>query len=167
MAGWTEGWIGYPARWWLYDVAEKLNSPDYWGNNWHLYLDYGSSRPNKDLGQKSWDLDVTAPGCAIVGPHKPYLSPVIGYYYAWGTSMATPHVSGMAALMLQSYPKIRQEGMESILKAAAAGLPLPSDGSLAFDEPGLLYYFEWFGIDWGKGFLQADTALSFAQIFEG
>ena len=167
MAGWTEGWIGYPARWWLYDVAEKLNSPDYWGNNWHLYLDYGSSRPNKDLGQKSWYLDVSAPGCAIVGPHKPYLSPVIGYYYAWGTSMATPHVSGMAALVLQSYPKVRQDIMESILKTSAAGLPLPSDGSLAFDVPGYLYYFEWFGIDWGKGFLQADTALDKAQAFAG
>jgi subtilisin family serine protease len=167
MAGWTEGWIGYPARWWLYDVTEKLNSPDYWGNNWHLYLDYGSSRPNIDLGQKSSDLDVTTPGCAIVGPHKPYLSPVIGYYYGWGTSQATPHVSGMAALVLQSYPKVRQDTMESILKTSAAGLPLPSDGSLAFDVPGYLYYFEWFGKDWGRGFLQADTALSFAQIFEG
>jgi len=163
MAGWTEGWIDYPARWWLYDVAEKLNSPDYWGNNWHLYLDYGSSRPNKDLGQKSWYLDVTAPGCAIVGPHKPYLSPVIGYYYAWGTSMATPHVSGMAALVLQSHPKMRQDTMESILKTAAAGLPLPSDGSLAFDVPGYLYYFEWFGKDWGGGFLQADAALKVAR----
>ncbi|MFX0200317.1 MAG: S8 family serine peptidase [Candidatus Hodarchaeota archaeon] len=163
MAGWTEGWIGYPARWWLYDVAEELNSADYWGNNWQLYLDYASSRPNMDLGQKSWHLDVTAPGCAVVGPHKPYNSPVIGYYYAWGTSQAAPHVSGTAALILQSYPNVRQETMESILKTAAAGLPLPSDGSLAFDFPGLLYYFQWFGIDWGRGFLQADTALNVAS----
>ncbi len=159
MAGWTEGWIGYPARWWLYDVSEKLNSPDYWGNNWHLYLDYGSSRPNKDLGQKSWYLDVTAPGCAIVGPYKPYFSISIGYYYLWGTSMATPHVSGIAALILQPYPGLCQEDMQHILKIAAAGLPLPSDGSWAYDVPGYLYYFTWSGIDWGSGFLQADQAL--------
>ena len=163
MAGWTGQWLGYPARWWLYDVTEKFNTPDYWGNNWHLFLDYLSSRPNKDLGQKSWQLDVTTPGSSIVGPYKPYFSLVIGYYYVWGTSMATPHVSGIAALVLESYPRLRQETMEGILKTAAACLPLPSDGSLAYDVPGYLYYFQWFGIDWGRGFLQADTALRVAS----
>jgi subtilisin family serine protease len=162
MAGWT-GQFG-ASGWWLADVTEKFNTPDFWGNNWQLFLDYLSSRPNKDLKQKNWHLDVSAPGCAIVGPHKPYLSNVIGYYYAWGTSMATPHVSGMAALVLQSYPKVRQESMEDILKSAAAGLPLPSDGSWAYDWYDTPYYFEWFGIDWGNGFLQADTALFMASL---
>ncbi len=162
MAGWTEQWVGYPDRWWLYDVTENFNTPDYWGNNWQLFLDYGSSRPNKDLGQKSWYLDLAAPGCAILGPYKPYLSAVIGYYYLWGTSMSTPHVSGTAALLLQSHPQMRQETVEDVLKTAAAGLPLPSDGSFALDVPGYLYYFTWFGIDWGQGFLQADKALTVA-----
>jgi subtilisin family serine protease len=163
MAGWTEQWIGYPDRWWLYDVTETLNSADYWGNNWQLFLDYLSSRPNKDLGQKATDLDVTTPGAAIVGPYKPYFSTAIGYYYLWGTSMAAPHVSGIAALVLQSKPRNRQEDMEQILKSAAAGLPLPADGSLAYDVPGYLWYFQWLGPDWGKGFLQADAALSVAS----
>lgn len=163
MAGWTEQWIDYPARWWLNDVAEELNTPDYWGNNWHLFLDYLSSRPNKDLGQKAWHLDVTAPGAAIVGPYKPYFSYSLGYYYLWGTSMAAPHVSGIAALVLQSYPKRGQEDIEKILKTAAAGLPMPADGSWAYDVPGYPYYFNWYGPDWGSGFLQADTALFVAS----
>jgi subtilisin family serine protease len=163
MAGWTEQWLGYPERWWLYDVTENLNTPDYWGNNWHLFLDYLSSRPNKDLGQKAWHLDVSTPGCAIVGPYKPYFSYAAGYYYLWGTSMAAPHTSGIAALILQNHPKTRQEDMEDILKIAASGIPMPSDGSLALDVPGWLYYFWWYGKDWGSGFLQADTALFVAS----
>ncbi len=162
MAGWTEQWVG-AGIWWLNDVPEKLNTKDAWGNNWQLFLDYYSSRPNKDLGQKSWYLDVTTPGAAIVGPYKPAFSDDLGYYYLWGTSMATPHVSGIAAQVLQEHPTMDQDSMESTLKKAAAGLPLPSDGSLAYDIPGYLYYFEWKGRDWGRGFLQADEALKAAK----
>lgn len=164
MAGWTEQWIGYPARWWITDdVPEKLNTKDYWGNNWQLFLDYLSSRPNKDLGQKSFHLDLTAPGAAIVGPYVPYLSNVIGYYYLWGTSMAAPHVSAMAAILLHDYPYLDQGTMEFILKKAANKIPLPCDGALALDVPGALYYFTWYGIDYGKGFLQLGAAQKFAK----
>lgn len=171
MGGWTEQWVGYPDRWWWYDVPEKLNTKDYWGNNWQIFLDYISSRPNKDLGQKAKDLDVCTPGAAIVGPHQPfirwtgtewYMAPA-AYYYAWGTSMATPHVSAIAAIVLESYPNVNQGTMEFILRKAACGLPLPADGALAYDFPGVLYYFTWYGNDYGAGFLQADAALKFAK----
>lgn len=165
MAGWTEQFLW--SGWWRLDVTEKLNTPDYWGNNWQVFLDDMSSRPNKHLGQKAWHLDVTAPGDAIVGPYKPYSDPVIGYYYVWGTSMATPHVSGMAALVLQSYPRCRQEDIEKILWIAAAQLAIPCDGSWTWDPWYGVYHFEWFGIDWGKGFLQADTAMHIADAIHG
>ena len=162
MAGWTEQFT--VGGWWLADVPEKLNSEDSWGNNHQLFLDYMSSRPNKDLDQKSFHLDVTTPGCAIVGPYKSYFAYNLGYYYLWGTSMAAPHVSSIAAIVLGDHPEYTQSKMEKTLKIAAAGLPLPSDGALAIDfPPDYLYYFTWGGTDYGAGFLQADAALKAAK----
>ncbi len=160
MAGWTEQFVWTS---WLGDVPEELNTPDSWGNNWQIYLDDMSSRPNMDLGQKQQHLDVTAPGSAIVGPYKPYFSYNVGYYYLWGTSMAAPHVSGMAALVLQSHPSFNQGVVEFVLKNAASQLPIASDGSWVYDPWYGVYHFEWFGNDWGSGFLQADTALKMAK----
>ena len=79
--------------------------------------------------------------------------------------MAAPHVSGIAALVLQSYPHLWQYAVEQTLKNAAAGLPIPSDGSWVYDPWYGTYHFEWFGNDWGRGFLQADTALDAAWHF--
>jgi subtilisin family serine protease len=162
MAGWTEQFVWTN---WLSDVPEQLNTPDYWGNNWQVFLDDISSRPNMDLGQKSFHLDVSTPGAAIVGPYKPYFSYNLGYYYLWGTSMAAPHTSGISALILESYPTLTQGAMESILKNAAHQLPIPSDGSIVFDPWYGVYHFNWFGNDWGSGFLQADTAINRASVF--
>ncbi|MHA2289769.1 MAG: S8 family peptidase [Promethearchaeota archaeon] len=162
MAGWTEQFTY--GGWWLSDVPEKLNTKDSWGNNWQLFLDYLSSRPNKNLGQKSFHLDVTTPGCAIVGPYKSYFQDNLGYYYLWGTSMAAPHVSGMASLVLQNHPDLSQREMEKLLKVAANGLPLSSDGSAAIDfPPDYFWYFNWYGTDYGSGFLQANKALKAAK----
>ena len=76
--------------------------------------------------------------------------------------MATPHVSAMAALVAESH-NYDQLAMEKTLKLGASGLPLPCDGSLAFDFPGVPYFFEWIGRDWGSGFLRADAALKKAK----
>lgn len=164
--GWTEQWIVKPpqTRWWLNDVTEELNTEDYWGNNWQMYLEDFSSRPNMDLGQMSFDLDVTAPGASIVGPYKGYFSTSIGYYYLWGTSMAAPHVAGIASVVLGEYPHLNQYQMEFILKNAAQGLPLASDGAYVLDPWGF-WYFEWFGTDYGAGWLTADRAMTRADIF--
>jgi len=170
--GWTMNWIGTGGTWWLSDVPEDLKEEDYWGNNWQLYLEDFSSRPNMNLGQQSTDLDVTTPGAAVVGPYQRYVQwngkkwilDTPAYYYVWGTSMSTPHVSAMAALVLESYPETDQYAIEWILKNAARGLPLPSDGAWVFDPWYGLYHFEWYGIDWGAGFLQADAALNVAYL---
>ena len=164
--GWTENWVPVFNRgFWLNDVPEDLKTKDVYGNNWQLYLEDFSSRPNKDLGQKSFHLDVCGPGAAMVGPYKRYFDNYIGYYYLWGTSMSAPTVSGIASLVLQSYPSINQGTMEKTLKNAAHGLPLPADGSWAYDPWYGYFHFEWSGNDYGAGWLQADAALISAAKF--
>ena len=165
--GWTEQWITKPpqTRWWLNDVPEKLNTVDYWGNNWQIYLEEFSSRPNPELGQFWKDLDVCTPGASIVGPYQRAFDPgSIGYYYLWGTSMATPHVSAIAALVAEQHPYFNQFDMEWTLKMAAVRIPLASDGAYILDPWGFWDY-KWNDHDYGSGWLQADNAFFAAFVY--
>jgi subtilisin family serine protease len=164
------GWANMFNLGWRADVPEKLNTKDALGNNWQIYLEDFSSRPNKALDQKTQDLDVTAPGAWVVGPFRDAFDPddeTLGYYYLSGTSMAAPHVTAIASLVLQSKPATQQVQMESILSKAAAGLPFPpANGAIVaypFEAP---YYYTatWKGGDYGAGLLQADAALKAAGI---
>jgi subtilisin family serine protease len=161
------GWADMFIYGWQADVPEKLNKKDTMGNNWQIYLEEFSSRPNKDLDQKSQDLDVTAPGAWIVGPFKSAFANDTGYYYLSGTSMAAPHVSSTAALVLEKHPELKQSEVEKILEVAANATPLPaSDAYVAFPylpEPPYYYYCYWDGGDFGSGFLLADLAIKAAK----
>jgi len=164
------GWTTMFAHGWSADAPEAhdLHKSDELGNNNQLYLEDFSSRPNKDLGQKTQDLDVAAPGAWVLGPYRPEFSSAdaFGFYYLSGTSMAAPHVTGIAALVLQSFPDLNQGEMESILKLAARGTPLPaSDAIVYFPYTADGYYTaSWNGGDYGAGFLTAYNALSTASI---
>jgi subtilisin family serine protease len=133
-------------------------------------------------------LDVLAPGSWVRGPfpgepaynHLPWWSNGRGifnsapgnanFFFVGGTSMASPHVASLAALMLQKNPSLTQTQVETIMKSTA--LAVPSVGSRAvldFNAAGVLAPTT---ITWdttcgtaacdpvGAGLIQADGALA-------
>ena len=108
---WRAGADGNPFNWWYADdVADPTNPADF-------YITDFSSREKP--GQ---DLDVAAPGSWVVGPYQ-VQSGKTSYYFLGGTSMASPHVAGIAALMMQKNPGLNAAQVESILESTATPLP--------------------------------------------
>ena len=76
-------------------------------------------------------IDVTAPGGDTRTPTGCVLSTVpSGYDYSCGTSMATPHVAGVAALIASVHPKTDAVSLGRMLNAQAQTLPCPADYDL-------------------------------------
>jgi len=169
-----------PGTWWCQDVAEDIE-------NEISYISYFSSREyvNPAFLNESVELDVVAPGSQILGPypgdtsgyrHTPWWSqgstwnpnaPPANYWYVSGTSMATPHVSGVAALMLEKDPDYTQAQVEYILKNTATPLPTAMLGyPFAFNYvrcpfvAGGIYQFCWDENATGAGIIQADEAIA-------
>jgi subtilisin family serine protease len=75
------------------------------------------------------DLDVAAPGSWTVGPYQVNQSNRTDYFFLGGTSMASPHVAGIVALMLQKNPTLgvaaaaRAAKAEQILTSTAIQIP--------------------------------------------
>ncbi|MGQ0429817.1 MAG: S8 family peptidase [Gammaproteobacteria bacterium] len=188
-AGWTGEWL-FPGAgpryrmWWLQypdapivggsgDTADPTSVTD-------VYVTDFSSRAIAASGQQ---LDVLAPGSWVRGPfpgdpgynHLPWWSKGAGsqrginsgnFFYVGGTSMATPHVASVAALVLEKNPALSQAQVEALLKGSA--LPIPAVGSR------LIFDFDHFtNILWdascgslgtcdavGAGLLRADAAIA-------
>jgi subtilisin family serine protease len=167
------GWVGEfppndPTRiqWILNDVAEA--DPSQHGvapfSSWEL------------PGQ---DLDVLGPGFSVplAGPISGGGTGIVDYGFGGGTSFASPHVAGIAALMLQKNPGLTAAQIEEILENTA--LPLPSGCSGNTMVP-VLDHGHWWSFGWtdfaniffvnvsvcwnasaaGHGLVQADAALA-------
>ncbi|PKO04109.1 MAG: Subtilisin DY [Chloroflexi bacterium HGW-Chloroflexi-3] len=144
----ASGWVGEwtAAGWWrTLDVADPTD-PDY------FYITDFSSRELP--GQ---DLDVAAPGSWIVGPYKINSGNTPSYYYLGGTSMASPHVAGIVALMAQKNPGLSAFEAETILETSA--IPLPA-GSRNVLSPYGLVTVSWGDDASGSGLATADAALA-------
>ncbi|WP_322508747.1 S8 family peptidase [Anaerolinea sp.] len=146
-SGWTGEWTPPGNRAWWYN----LNVPDPLNAN-HYYITDFSSRQKP--GQ---DLDVAAPGSWVVGPYQ-VNSGQISYYFLGGTSMASPHVAGIVALMAQKYPALTASQAESILEASAVSLPA---GCRTIYTPyGTTKNVCWDADATGAGLATADAALA-------
>ena len=120
----ASGWIGewtVSSNWWRsVDVPDPANPADF-------YITDFSSR--ELAGQ---DLDVAAPGSWVLGPYQ-VNSGQLSYYFLGGTSMASPHVAGIVALMAEQDPDLIQSQAEAFLESAA--IPLPA-GCRMVGQPG-------------------------------
>ena len=95
--------------------------------------DFSSRGRDDGTGEQ---VDVAAPGDTIMAALSPsILAPPplnqcadrapVGYFCISGTSMAAPHVSGVAALMYQANPDLTPGGVEDCLKATADDMGTP------------------------------------------
>ncbi|MCW3109665.1 MAG: Subtilisin [Segetibacter sp.] len=145
----SAGWIGQwtiPGWWYAGNVPDPTNPAD-------LFVSDFSSR--QKTGQ---DLDVVAPGENVVGPYQ-VNSGQISYYYLSGTSMASPHVAGIVALMAQQKPSLTAALAETTLENAAKSVPLGAGSRKVLQSNGTVTKISWPLEASGNGFITATAAL--------
>jgi subtilisin family serine protease len=144
-SGWVGEWLPVGNRlWWLGNVEDPTDPRKF-------YITDFSSR--QLVGQ---DLDVAAPGSWVVGPYQ--VNGQVSYYFLGGTSMASPHVAGIVALMAQKNPALTAGEAEGILEATA--IPLPAGERMVTGPTGAAELIIWDADATGAGLATADAALA-------
>lgn len=68
------------------------------------------------------EMSVSAPGDAVVSTWDAFFPGFNSYAYSSGTSMAAPHVAGVAALVLSANPSLTPRDVQSIIESTAVDL---------------------------------------------
>jgi subtilisin family serine protease len=153
--GWVKQWSSCVGRnpansWWrTCDVPET----DVVGNT---YIADFSARAK--TGQ---DLDVAAPGAWVVGPYQTNQSNTNTLFFLSGTSMASPHVAGIVALMAQKDPTLNAAGAEAALEGSA--IPIGAGSRNIFDPSKGPHTVSWGTNATGAGLVTADGALGLSS----
>lgn len=151
-SGYTGEWnpeVG--SRWWYSMDVDESTNPD------QFYITDFSSREKS--GQ---DLDVAAPGSWIVGPYQ-VNSGKPSYYFLGGTSMASPHVAGIVALMLQKNPALKAYDAETVLEKSAIYIG-PGERTV-YSSRGTAETISWNEDATGHGLVSADAALNYLDTY--
>lgn len=144
-AGWAHQWT--QGGWWLGNVADPLGGSDV------TIADFSGRELD---GQ---ELDVVAPGDWVVGPYQLNSGRLTSYYYLSGTSMASPHAAGIAALMLQKNSSLSQGEVEQKMRDSALSIA-PGSATVADpSSPTGLTLLSWDVDATGFGLVNAAAAL--------
>jgi subtilisin family serine protease len=81
-----------------------------------------SADAHPDFSTTNADVEISAPGVGIIGP---YNNNDNGYAIFTGTSMAAPHVSGLAALLATVNPTLTAAGLRAAIDGSAVDLGAP------------------------------------------
>ncbi len=95
-------------------------------NGYKLVLTVASSTSGdvkSSFSNYGLDVDVTAPGSNILSTYSDYFTP--SYVYTGGTSMAAPHVAGLAAMLRSHDPNLTKVVIDSIIQKTCD--PMPSE----------------------------------------
>jgi subtilisin family serine protease len=155
-AGYVQEWNSTSGNnWWnVRNPADPVNPEEFY------ISDFSALRTGTQ------DLDVAAPGSWTVGPYQVNQSNRTSYFFLGGTSMASPHVAGIVALMLQKNATLgvaaaaRAAKAEDILTTTAIQIPdvnqqvRPGPGAPLATPP------SWDQNRSGSGLATADAALA-------
>jgi subtilisin family serine protease len=150
--GSTEPDLSRPRTWWFAcDVSDPTDPKNFY------ITDFSSRKKAADQ-----DLDVAAPGSWVLGPYQVNQGQ-LSYFFLGGTSMASPHVAGIVALMAQQTAGLTAAQAEARLEDTA--VPLAAGCRNIFDIVDLRAEDVCWGADaTGAGLTTADRALGLTTV---
>jgi subtilisin family serine protease len=97
--------------------------------------------------------DATGLWEALAGVNRAVVSGGGRYVWISGTSMASPHVAGVAALIRQVHPRMPQGAVAALIRSSATPLDCPGSPAGCTGGPGQTSFF-------GAGMVNAQEAVS-------